>query len=163
MKINGHTFQFTGSGQLCFDPGKGTKHFNPYWCIVKWDRSIADYYRWLLCKWGQDTFSPNGLWGFHISVIKGETPNKNLEEWAKRDGETIQFNYGGYISYSNGRHSWINIYCEELAGLRKYYGLDVAGGKLKFHATLGRLKKPWEPDVKRPGVLYDDGDGLASI
>jgi hypothetical protein len=162
-KINGHTFEFESKGTLCFDPGQGTKHHEPYWCIVKIDPEIASYYRWHLLMHGQDTFQPNTLWGFHISAIKGEAPTKNIDKWSDLDGKIVSFYYGNYVSYSNGRHAWINCYSDDLADLREYYGLDVCNRKLKFHATLGRLKKPWQPDVKRPGTIYDDGDGLFSI
>lgn len=163
MEICGHRFQFQSYGILCFDPGKGTKHFDPYWAIVECDRDIADYYRWHLLQRGVDTWPPNGLWGFHISAIKGEEPTKNLNEWGKFHGHKISFNYGDYISYSNGRHAWLNCWSDDLSDIREYYGLDVAERKLKYHMTLGRLKKPWAPDVKRPGTIYDDGDGIASL
>lgn len=163
MKVDGYSFQYESEGTLCFDPGKGSTHYDPYWAILKWDEDIANYYRWHLERWGQATDRPNRLWGFHISVIKGEEPTKNIEDWGKFDGLRVKFNYGNYISYSNGRHSWINIYSDVFCDIREYYGLNVCGRKIKYHATLGRLKNPWEPDVKRPGTIYDDGDGLASI
>lgn len=163
MEFEGYSFPFESEGTLRFDPGKGSKHYDPYWVVMEWDEEVANYYRWFLQRHGQATFSPNKLWGFHVSVIKGETPTKNLDQWGKFDGHTVKFNYGNYVSYSNGRHAWINLYSDDLSDIRDYYGLNVCKRKLKYHATLGRLKRPWEPDVKRPGTIYDDGDGLASI
>lgn len=165
MKTLGNfVFQFSIQGTLMFDPGKGSKHFDEWWCIVQLDFDLADYYRWHLKKWGVETFSPNGLWGFHVSAIKGEKPTRNIEEWGNRQGEKVSIDYGCWVNYSNGRHAWIDCYSDELCTLRDFYGLDINGGKVKYHATMGRLKKPWEPDVKRPGTVYKDPEtGIDSI
>lgn len=162
-KLGKYTFEHKVTGKLLFDPGKGTKHFDPYWCIVSLDYEISSYYRWLLKRHGQDTESPNKLWGFHVSTIKGEEPTKNKELWGCQDQQEITIWYGNYVSYSNGRHAWLNCYSEDLCQLRDFYGLDINDGKLKYHATLGRLKNPWEPDVKRPGSVYKGSDGVDSI
>ncbi len=151
MIIKGFEFQYESEGTLCFDPGKGSKHFDDYWAIVKCDADIADYYRWFLERYGQSTFKPNRLWGFHISVIKGEVPVVNSDEWAKFDGKKIKFNYGNYVSYSNGRHAWINIYSDELCDIREYYGLTTCNRMLKYHATLGRLKNHGSQMLKGQG------------
>ena len=163
IEFHGHTFEYEAEGTLFFDPGKGTKHYDPYWCIVKVDPDLARYYRWHLLNWGQATHPPNSLWGFHISAIKGEEPLRNKEKWGKYHDHIVKFYYGKYVSYSNGRHAWLNCYCEELTALREFYGLDVNNRKLKYHATLGRLKRPTAPDIKRPGTVYDDGNGLCSV
>jgi hypothetical protein len=163
MKLGKYNFQFAGKGTIQFDPCPEHNKFKPYWCIAKVDEEIAHYYRWLLLKHGVETYEPNKLWGFHISAIKGEAPKENKDSWAKLNGSTVNFFYGNYTNYSNGRHSWLDCYSEELCELREFYGLRTEERKLKFHMTLGRLKKPWEPDVKRPGVIYNDNDGIASI
>lgn len=164
MKTLGNfIFQFEIQGTLLFDPGKGSKNFDEWWCLVQLDKEIASYYRWFLKRWGQETSSPNGLWGFHVSVIKGEEPKKNKNNWAKMNGKEVTIHYGSWINYSNGRHAWIDCYSDDLSEIREYYGLYVNNRKLKYHATLGRLKNPWEPDVKRPGTVYKDPNGLCSI
>lgn len=163
MKIFGYEFQFASQGTLQFDPGMGTKLFEPNWCIMLCDEEIARYYKWLLQKEGIEIHEPNKIWKFHASVIKGEEPRKNMDKWKQFDGKKITFNYGSYISYSNGRHAWISCYCDELSDIRDFYGLETNGKKLKYHMTLGRLKNPTQPDTKRPGAIYNDGDNFLSI
>lgn len=164
MKTLGHyRFQFKMKGTLRFDPGKGTKHYDPWWCIVDLDEEVAHYYKWILKRWGQDTFPPNGLWGFHVSAIKGEEPTKNKNVWADLNGQTVEIYYGTWINYSNGRHAWLDCFSDDLCDLREVYGLDINNRKVKYHATLGRLKNPYQPDVKRPGTVYKGPDGIDSI
>jgi hypothetical protein len=164
MKTLGdYVFQFKTTGILQFDPGKGTKHFDPNWCIVKLDEDIANYYRWHLLKRGVATDRPNRLWKFHISCIKGEELTQNQDKWGEEDGASVEIYYGNWISYSNGRHSWIDCYSDDLHDLRRKYGLDINDRKLKYHATLGRLKRPWEPDVKRPGYIYKHPSGIHTL
>ena len=109
-----------------------------------------------------ETFKPNALWSFHLSVIKGEEPTINTDQWAKLNGQKVTFHYGNFINYSNGRHAWLNCYSDELSSIREFYGLDTNGRKVKYHMTIGRLKEPWAEDVKRPGTIYK-GDNLDSI
>jgi hypothetical protein len=162
MKIFDYDFQFQTTGTLQFDPGIGTKHFEHHWCILLCDEQIADYYRWFLTREKIETFKPNALWSFHMSIIKGEEPTKNKDQWAKLNGQKVTFHYGNFINYSNGRHAWLNCYSDDLSDIREFYGLDTNGRKVKYHMTLGRLKKPWEEDVKKPGTIYK-GENLDSI
>lgn len=127
------------------------------------DEEIASYYKWFLSKEKIEIFEPNKIWGFHVSVIKGEVPTKNLDKWKEFNGKEVEYHYGNHVSYSNGRHAWLNCYCEELSDIRDFFGLDVKDRKLKYHMTLGRLKNPTEPDVKRPGVIYEGEGSLFSI
>ena len=36
---------FQETGKAIFDPGVGTKHFDPWWMIVQCDQGIVDLYR----------------------------------------------------------------------------------------------------------------------
>lgn len=54
-----YKFQYETEGTLQFDPGKGTKHFESFWCIGLFDENIAHYYRWFLAKEGIPTHKPN--------------------------------------------------------------------------------------------------------
>jgi hypothetical protein len=162
MKIFEYDFQFTTTGIIQFDPGIGTKHFVPNWCLLLCDEEIARYYSWFLNKEKIEILKPNSIWSFHASVIKGEEPTKNKENWAKFDKQKITIHYGNFINYSNGRHAWISAYSDELSDIRDFYGLNTNGKKLKYHMTLGRLKNPTEPDTKRPGIIYP-GNNLFSI
>jgi hypothetical protein len=139
MKYGEFDFQYTSKGILTYDLAVGSKHFEPYWCFLKLDEEICRYYSWFMNKDGEGIHKPNAIWGFHVSVIKGEKPTDNLDKWGFKEGKEIEFYYGNFISYTNGTHAWLNLYCEELANLRVFYGLDH---KLKYHMTLGRLKTP---------------------
>lgn len=158
MKILDHEFQYKSKGILKYDPGKGSKHYEPNWCLLLLEDDLYKYYSWFMNKEGEPINKPNSLWGFHASVIKGEAPTKNLDKWAFNDGKEIEFWYGNYISWSNGRHAWMNLYCEELSQLRDFYGLYTNGGKLKYHMTLGRLKNPTQPEPPGPTILIKDGN-----
>jgi hypothetical protein len=162
MKLGDYTFQYKSKGILKFDPGKGTKHFQDYWCLLLLDQDICNYYSWFMNKEGDPIHPPNSLWGFHASVIKGEAPTKNIDKWGINDGKEIEFYYGNYISYSNGRHAWLNLYSEDLADLRDFYGLFINERKLKFHMTLGRLKMPKVPEPPGPTILIKEG-GLVDV
>ncbi len=158
MELLGHNFQYKSKGTLIYDPGVNTKHYDPYWCILRLDDEIYKYYSWFMEKEGEPIHKPNNIWGFHASVVKGEVPTQNLDKWGFNNNKEIEFLYGNYISWTNGRHAWLNIYCEELADLREYYGLYTNGRKLKFHMTLGRLKTPTQPEPPGPTILIKDGD-----
>ena len=97
MIVSGIDFQYQSSGILRFNPGFGTKHYEPNWCIMELDEEIYKYYSWFMNMDGEPILKPNTLWGFHSSVIKGEEPTQNATDWAKFDGEVIPFYYSNYI------------------------------------------------------------------
>jgi hypothetical protein len=157
MIVGSYTFPFVSYGILTYDPGLGTKHYEPWWCLLKLDNELCRYYSWHM-NTVEPIAPPNSLWGFHSSVLKGEVPTKNIDKWGKDNGKRIEFHYSNYISYSNGRHAWINMYCEELSELRDYYGLYTNGGKLKYHMTLGRLRNPTVPEPPGATILHKTGE-----
>ena len=157
MIIGEYNFQYRSSGILTYDPGIGGKHYEPHWCLLKLDDEFYRYYTWFMNKEGEPIHKPNALWGFHASVIKGEKPTQNIDKWGLKNGKTIEFDYGNYISWTNGRHAWMNLYCEELSELRNFYGLYTNGNKLKYHMTLGRLKNPTQPEPLEATILIKDG------
>ena len=163
MKIDDYDFQYMSVGTLNFDPGIGSPLYEPNWCIMLCDEEISSYYRWFLTKEGIETHKPNTVWKFHVSVIKGEEPLKNKDQWRKFNNQKISFHYGNFVSYSNGRHAWLNCYSDELSDIRDFYGLETNGKKLKYHMTLGRLKNQTQPDTKRPGIIYKDSNNFHSI
>lgn len=121
------------SGSLIFDPGKGTKHYDPWWMLVSCDRGVIDLYCWFLKKYGK-TITPNRLWGPHISVIKHEEPPaKHL--WGNWT-EPVNFRYSNHVRWDNGCHAWLDVYSPDLSLIRQEMGLRA---KEWFHLTLGRL------------------------
>ncbi len=157
MIIGDHNFQYQSTGIISFDPGLNTKHYEPYWCLMKIDEEIYKYYSWFMNREGEPILKPNTLWGFHASIIKGDVPTKNLDKWGMFQGEQIPFHYGNEIRWSNGRHCWMNLYSERLMEIRDFYGLHINGGKLKYHMTLGRLKNPTVPEPETPTHLIKEG------
>ena len=123
---------FTSIGVLHYDPKQG-KNYDPWWALLECDEQIADYYSWQLKKFGVEVW-PNskGLWGTHVSVLKGE-PVPNPEAWAKYEGYQM-------IRYDNGKHAWVDVYSEHLSTIRMELGFPE---KFWYHLTVGRLAKPW--------------------
>jgi hypothetical protein len=131
--MNGY-FIHRSEGQLVFDPKRGTKYFEPWWALLACDQDIARFYAWLLKKHGLPT-QKNGLWGAHVSVIKGdEPPEKNL--WGKPH-KLIEFWYTNQIRWDNGVHAWLDVCCPQMSAIRQSMGLPP---KDFYHMTLGRLE-----------------------
>lgn len=127
-------FKHKSYGTLWFDPLHGTKHFDPWWALLKVDKGTIDYYRWLLKSHGIHTM-PNKLWGPHVSVIKGCEP-KERQFWGADFG-LVEFWYSNYIRWDNGRHAWLDVFCPQMNDIRLKLGIY---GKSFFHMTLGIIK-----------------------
>lgn len=135
---------FTSTGILQYDPGKGSKHFDPWWALLTCDNDIARYYSWLCRKHGLELY-PNdtGLWGAHISVLKGDAPS-NIQDWGKYEGYEVEFHYSHLIRYENGKHAWVDVYSEDLSAIRQELGFQF---KPWYHLTVGRLVRPFTHDL----------------
>lgn len=121
------------TGVLWFDPLKGTKHFKPWWVLLKTQEDIIDFYRWFLKKKGIQTM-PNKLWGPHVSVVKSQEP-ENKELWGQEG--TIEMFHTNVIRFDNNKHAWLDVFCPEMYDLRLKLGLP---GKSFYHMTLGQLQ-----------------------
>ena len=126
-------FCHKSTAKLHFDPRKNTQHFEPWWLLAMCDDGIVDFYRWLLKKYGIQSYT-NNLWGTHISVIRGEKP-KNLKNWGQCN-RVVNFNYTNQIRWDNHQHAWLDVHSKDLAELRASLGLSY---KERFHLTLGRI------------------------
>jgi hypothetical protein len=121
-------------GQLIFDPGQGTKKFEPWWAIVRVEQGIVDFYCWISKRYGKPLMQ-NKLWGPHISFIKGEFP-PNVLLWDIP--RLITFNYSNTIRYDNDCHAWLDVWSDDLIQLRHDLGLPPKL-KMSYHVTLGRM------------------------
>jgi hypothetical protein len=141
--MSDYTFPYETEGILQFDPGKGTENYEPFWCLGLFDDEISRYYRWFMAKEGTPTHKPNNLWRFHVSVIKHELPIRNADQWGKFEGKKIKIRYGGYVSYTNGKHAWLTVVSDDFNEVRGFYGLPKTPnpncGLVTYHMTLGRL------------------------
>ena len=72
---------FESSGILEYDPWTRLK-FEPYWCILRTDPGIIEYYQHMI-KQRYDVEFERTIWGSHISVTRGTKPPK-VENWKKR-------------------------------------------------------------------------------
>jgi hypothetical protein len=129
---------FKSSGILQYDPGKGTRHFDAWWALLICNDDIADYYSWLMKRYGIEVNSHN-LWNVHISVLKGEEP-PNKENWGHLEGYEIEFNYNHIVRWENGKHAWIDVYSEDLSYIREMMGFPF---KPWYHLTIGKLVRPY--------------------
>ena len=129
---------FTSSGILQFDPLKGTKRYEPGWCLVSCSNEIARYYAWHLKRHGMEV-NPQSPWGTHISVIRGE-PLPDPSCWGKFEGLEVEFHYSHLLRHDNGQHAWLEVYSDDLAEVRKSFGFPH---KPWFHLTVGRLERPY--------------------
>jgi hypothetical protein len=135
-------FPHTSAGTVCFDPGRGTPAFEPWWALLECDPGVVEYHAWHLARRGVpvDTAS---RWGPHICFVRGEVPARP-EEWGKATGWRVEFRYAHTPRWDNGRHAWLDVWCPELLDLRSSLGLP-AKRKTTFHLTIGRLLVPREP------------------
>lgn len=130
----------TSVGVLHYDPGRGSKQYDPWWALLECDDEIARYYAWQLKRRGVEVY-PNdkGLWGTHVSVLKGEAP-PITQPWGKYEGYEIEFHYTQLIRFDNGKHAWVDVYSEDLSKIREELGF---GPKYWYHLTVGRLVRPF--------------------
>lgn len=123
------------TGIVQFDPGKGTRHFEPWWAFLICDGGIIDYYSWLLLRYGI-ALHKGSNWGPHICFVRGQEP-PDKTAWGVDPGP-VRFRYSPVIRWDNGRHAWLNVWSPELAAIRASLGFHTPE-KVTFHFTLGRL------------------------
>lgn len=130
----------SSTGILQYDPGKGSKNYDPDWAILLCDDEISRYYANLVKKNGVELYPNNkGLWGTHVSVLKGQ-PIPDPKAWGKYEGYEIDFHYTHLIRYDNGKHAWVDVYSESLSKIREELGFPP---KYWYHLTIGRLMRPF--------------------
>ena len=139
---------FSTTGTLHYDPQAG-KTFDLWWALLQCDEQLAEYYAWLLKRRGVEVHSnAKGLWGTHVSVLKGDPP-PNPEAWGKYEGFEVEFHYNHLIRYDNGKHAWTDVYSEQLSEIRMELGFTA---KPWYHLTVGRLVRPYEVDFAKYGI-----------
>jgi hypothetical protein len=131
---------FTSTGILRYNVMQG-KYSQPWWALLECDDQIADYYAWQLKRRGIEVHSnASGLWGTHVSVLKGDPP-PDPTAWGRYEGYEVEFNYTHLIRYDNGEHAWVDVYSEDLSAIRQELGFPF---KPWYHLTVGRLVRPHE-------------------
>ena len=138
----------------------GTIHVDlaRWWMVVVCDK---DWFR-LYVHWrlrnpqpaGRWVFDRNGKlqhrnhrlmrpkWGTHVSFIRGEEPQRNLDQWDGLAGHEVTFTFNpDLVEDTNdiGRtYWWLWVECPELLDLREQFGLHRDPPK-PLHLTLGTL------------------------
>jgi len=132
------------TGVIQYDPSRpGMKKRTDWWAIVKIDREITRYYRWWIKteRW-VNLYKPS--WDAHISIIRGEKPEKNLMHlWKKYDKMTVNFKYKHHVRQSGDTTGWdrpnhyffVEVDCPFLLDIRKELNRPC---NWKLHITIGR-------------------------
>jgi len=121
----------TGSGRVVYDPKRpGLKKRKDWWCVILVDREITRYYRW----WVESQLHVKGMcqpsWDAHISIVRGERPEKHLLHlWKKYDNNIMEFQYSHNV-YSvpakDGGHFWmVDVKCDDAMNIRTELQLSL--------------------------------------
>lgn len=151
-------YPFEITGRIVYDPRRGDmKARVKNWCVVEIDCvDLIDYYRWFVDKnwWDADTRSVKrtyhrAAWGSHISVIRGEYPKQNQNDWGKyRANERVSIRYNGMIRQTSNAYYadepdkfwFIDAQWDEYVEFRKHFGLSWNHNGVPFrpHITVAR-------------------------
>ena len=96
-------YRHVSTGRILYDPGKGSRHFDPWYALLECDGGIIDYLSWHLRRWGIDLHK-GSRWGAHVTFVRGEQP-LNLEAWGEAAGEEVTFHYAHEVRWTNGFQS----------------------------------------------------------
>jgi hypothetical protein len=124
------------TGSLEFDPKIGTKHYEPWWALLRADEPTIDFYAWLLKRGHGIEVVTHQLWGSHISVVKGQEPSFK-DQWGKNQGKEVEYWYTNQVRWDNMKHAWLDVFSPQMSDIREEMGLPP---KCFFHLTIGRLK-----------------------
>lgn len=138
--MNPSDFPHESVGTLQFDPGVGTRHFEPWWALLLCDQGIIDFYSWLLLRWGV-ALHKGSHWGPHACAVRGQEP-PDKAAWGVDPGP-VAFRYSNVVRWDNGRHAWLDVWSPGLLEVRTRLGFPPKA-KATFHLTLGRLVFPRE-------------------
>jgi len=137
-----HDYVFTSEATIVNDPSMNTK-FDPNWIIAKSCDDLAAYYRYqIISRFNIRLLKPS--FDSHISIVVGEEPIINVDNWNHFNGNIVRFKYTNDI-FTNGMHWWLRVECEEMNYIREYFGLnndihapDGSIIKNPFHLTIGK-------------------------
>ena len=143
---------FISKGKLIYDPIRNMEKNTKWWCVLEIDEEIARYYRnfvdkeWVLAD--HSTLKRRYLkppHKAHISIIRGEKPQKNIQDWNKyKKGKLVSFKYSNKIRqtsfHKDGKdYFWfIEAIFPEYNQIRSHFGLPTQrnGNEFKGHITI---------------------------
>lgn len=149
---------FTTFGTIVYDPDRGRMKSNTtWWCVIELeDPSIVDYYRAVVDQnwWQADSSavkrrylkSPHAP---HISLIRGEMPQNNLNLWGKYlAGDMVTLRYSNDVRQTSlrgeeatDRFWFLDVEWPPYVDFRRLYGLswsDPNGKKFRPHMTIAQ-------------------------
>lgn len=147
---------FKTKGIITYEPKRRMKKDSEWWLTIElpWFEDTGNYYRWHIEKnwWNADSRPLKRSYcrsshPYHISIIRGEKPRKNLNDWGKlMTGKRVSVEYSNLVRQTDiGRdgkdHFWfVDAYYDKYAKLRKHFGLDYErnGVPFKGHITIAR-------------------------
>ena len=114
----------------------------------------AKYYRWLLDKnwWEYESRSYKRKYHkpphtYHISIIRGERPRKNIDDWGKfKANEKVSLLYENLLKQTtlyrdnDDTFFFLDTYYDMYCDFREHFGLDYQRGGKDFrgHITIAR-------------------------
>jgi hypothetical protein len=100
------------------------------------DQGIVDYYFSLIPKY---FIAQRQAYRAHITIVRnGRDFPKNLDFWAKYEGEKFQFEYSHEVEYDE-KYLWINVKSERISKIRDQLGLFVRDND-NYHISIGNFK-----------------------
>lgn len=149
---------FSAKGTLVYDP-ESRIVFEPWWLLLKTDKSILDYYQhWIKSIYDVD-FIRQTVWGPHVSVNRGDIP-PDIMKWRKYDGEVVDYKYSNRI-YRKHWFFCVEVYSTRLEDIREEMGLSRLPPK-GFHMTIGRIDKTYLERKRTTWLNFLDKSGLSS-
>jgi hypothetical protein len=149
---------------------RGTVRYEPGWYLLSVPAEVHASLETLI---GPETvFKPAAR--PHISIMKGEAPSRNAEEWGTAfAGEEVTFRVAPVVKDENGLHLWVDCHSERLCELREHFGLPTLRREdgvylVNFHLTIGRRKTAVEarkrPQLRlSPQSHIDAGTGMQHL
>jgi len=145
---------FTSKGKVVYDPKRNMTKDTKWWCVLELNDELTEYLRWILDRewvhFDKSTIKRNyhkPPHRPHISIIRGETPKANINNWKSLYKNKIlnfeyQLNIHSIKGFKNeiGEFFVVRAVFPEYNKIRSYYGLDTErnGKPFNGHITFAR-------------------------
>lgn len=146
---------FKTEGYICYNPKRNVS--SDWWLTIELPKfeQTAAYYRWMVDRywWEADSHPTKRKYSRlshapHVSVIRGEKPRQNIDQWGKFLNKSKVDVYYDYrirqttIQKDGKDHFWfVDVHIDCFCELRKYFGLDYQRDDVPFHGhiTIARV------------------------
>ena len=151
-------YPFQSTGRVVYNADRGLSDGQVWWCTIDLDKDddLARYYRWWVDRAWWEADSRTRKRGYHkpihpphISIIRGETPRQNAEDWGQyRAGELVTFRYSHIVRQTSNafnseepdRFWFVDTQWDGYARMRRHYGLPWQRDNKPFqgHITVAK-------------------------